>query len=72
MRVRTVDTSRDVMASKRRLRRKSRSGKVTHDRPSALRHAWQLRRKGEGHVIAYKCRFGSHWHVGHASGERPR
>lgn len=26
-----------------------------------------LRRKDGGHVVAYKCRFGDHWHVGHVA-----
>jgi hypothetical protein len=54
------------MASKRRLRRKQCGNKLVHDRQDALYHAHLLRQKTGDHVTAYKCPFGSHWHVGHA------
>jgi len=57
------------MSSKRRIRRKSCTGKLVHDRQDALYHAHLLRQSGE-HVAAYKCRFGDHWHVGHRAERR--
>ena len=58
---------RSPVSSKRHLRRKSCTGKLAHTRQDALYHAYLLRRKDGGRVVAYKCRFGDHWHVGHAS-----
>lgn len=59
------------MASKRRLRRKGCTGKHVHaDQARAVAHAIALNRTriGRDRVHAYRCAFGSHWHVGHRRG----
>jgi len=55
------------MASKRRIRRKSCTGKVRHpDELAARRHIGALVfRKGERGLRAYRCPFCNGWHVGH-------
>ena len=53
------------MASRRRLRKQSCTGKVPHATQAAAQyHAAKVRAKGDL-VRAYKCRFGDHWHIGH-------
>jgi hypothetical protein len=53
------------MASKRRIRRKSCTGKIRHASKEEARIAAQkLRAKGEI-VGVYLCRFCNGWHVGH-------
>lgn len=56
------------MSSKRRLRRKSCTGKQRHDTEAqAVAHALsEFKRSGE-RLEAYRCRFGAHYHVGHES-----
>jgi hypothetical protein len=50
------------MSSKRRLRKIACEGKVRHRTMLAARVAAE---KTSGKVNAYKCQFGSHYHVGH-------
>ncbi len=53
------------MASKRRIRGKSCTGKIRHKtREGAEAHARDLRSKGE-RVWVYRCHFCGGWHVGH-------
>ena len=62
------------MASKRRLRRKSCTGKVRHTSPEAGHdHIGQLNRnKGyQGRMDVYRCRFCSGFHVGHSKTRLP-
>lgn len=56
------------MSSKRRIRRRSCTGKVRHETEQAARdHIGSLvRRKGwSGRMNAYRCAFCNGWHVGH-------
>lgn len=61
----------DIMASKRRLRRKGCTGKIRHPAESeAAIHAKSLS-KAEGEKMAwYKCKFCKGWHVGHRAKRR--
>jgi hypothetical protein len=57
------------MASKRAIRRKSCKGKIAYaERADAERTALhQNRQRGDYSLVAYYCKFCSHWHVGHAT-----
>ncbi len=59
------------MSSKRRLKRNHCTGKVQYPNENAARYAAFLMRKKTGDLIlAYKCKFGHHYHVGHSGGQR--
>lgn len=56
------------MSSKRRIRRKECDGKKRYDCIAAANSAaWKARCRTGDHIRAYKCPFGHHWHIGHAS-----
>lgn len=63
------------MASKRRIRRESCTGKVRH--PSAragldhIRHLY-IAKGWQGRMVVYRCRFCGGFHVGHAMARRER
>lgn len=60
------------MASKRRIRRKSCTGKLRHATPAeGQAHITQLHRRfGYSLMDVYRCRFCSGYHVGHSKGGR--
>lgn len=54
------------MASKRRIRRNSCTGKQRHDtQTEAVKHCISYLRRCGGLMHTYKCRFCGAWHVGH-------
>jgi hypothetical protein len=56
------------MASKRCKRRHECRRKKRYDTVAeANSAAWRARCRTQDHIRAYKCRYGNHWHIGHAS-----
>lgn len=63
------------MSSKRRLRRKSCTGKVRHEtHGGALAHIRAIRAMNPGtpRLNPYRCQFCNFFHLGHAPGGGPR
>ena len=59
------------MSSKRRLKRNHCTGKAQYPTLATAQYVAALMRKKTGDLIlAYKCRFGHHYHVGHPGGRR--
>ena len=60
------------MSSKRRLRRKSCTGKKPYptaaDAQAAVHHLVRSGHTRGGFLHVYKCKFAKHYHVGHAPG----
>lgn len=55
------------MSSKRRIRRRSCTGKIRHaDRAHAVQHMLGLRRRSPALLNVYRCPFCKGWHVGRA------
>jgi len=58
------------MSSKRAIRRRSCSNKERYNsKTEANRAAFFSRRRTGEWIIAYKCRFQPHWHIGHPTRE---
>lgn len=56
------------MSSKRRIRRKSCTGKVRHESAAAgwaAINSLHRTRGDQGRMTAYRCQFCKGWHVGH-------
>lgn len=53
------------MTSKRRLRRKSCTGKEQLTEAEAKRKIYFMAKGGAKYLNAYKCRFCKHYHIGH-------
>ena len=59
------------MSSKRRIRRTACGSKTRYSCVAAANAAaWKARVRTGDHIRAYKCAFGNHWHIGHASAEK--
>ena len=55
------------MSSKRRVRRKACTGKIRHATfADAVAAARSLYRANGEYLTPYRCRFGHHYHTGHA------
>ena len=59
------------MSSKRRIRRCKCGTKTRYSCIAAANSAaWKARVRTQDHIRAYKCCFGNHWHIGHASAQK--
>lgn len=57
------------MASKRRLRRKSCTGKLRYERADAERLARRASYQTRSRISAYECWSCGGWHIGHTPGK---
>jgi hypothetical protein len=63
---RRITWPEENMASKRRFRRNSCTGKQRHKtKDEAIGHATALLKGGHGFLRVYFCHFCNHFHVGH-------